>query len=421
MLNEQLLSLRMRAGLTQEGLSERSGISVRTIRNLERGQVQRPRPSSVEQLLRVLEPDRRHGPVGPGTGVWRGARPPRTSLVGRAAEVQQLAATVVRNSVVVVTGPGGVGKSRAALSAAEWVGHWFDEGVVVADLGGIPRERPNNRQEVMDQACSTVLELLHAVPKESDRSLLLVLDNTEHVPLAVGSLVDSLLAEFRALHILVTTRRLSPLHGASVWEILPLPEREAADLLLQRVRTTCPTLDLSGEEMRITELCQRLDGIPLLLEFAAHRLRTVSLPALLADRRLTSLLGRSDFALMPHQRTLEASLRWSMAMLDDRQHDLLVSLAHHEPIRLGAAQMDVGLDEFTAPERLELLTALAEASLLQVDRGPQYQYRLLHHVRAFLQDATDWALASPSVGGPVRPRPFRVLGTDRTLTRSTGA
>ncbi|MGC4987348.1 helix-turn-helix domain-containing protein [Streptomyces sp. DT193] len=391
MLNNQLLSLRLRSGMTQEDLSERSGISVRTIRNLERGQVQRPRRSSVELLLTVLEPDRRTELAGPGPGAWRGPRPARTSLVGRDSEVERLARLVAENQVVVVAGPGGVGKSRVALAAAQHMGHWFGDGVAVAEMGRIPAEHQGNSQTITDQTLAVVLKLLTSAPKPPDHGLLLVLDNTEHLPLTTVSLINRLLGEYPSLHILITTRRVPKLHGASVWEILPLADEPAAKLLLQRLLTTCPTLDLSGDDARVTELCRQLDGIPRLLEFAAHRLRMVSLPTLLSHHRATRLLGSSDLAMLPHQRTLEASMRWSLALLDERQHDLLFRLAghpgpihHHDAARSGASQYD-----FSELDTLELLADLADASLLQVDRGQEYRYRMLNHVQAFLENCDD--------------------------------
>jgi transcriptional regulator with XRE-family HTH domain len=373
-LNDQLARLRVKSGLTQEELSERSGVSVRTIRNLERGQVRKPRRSSVDLLLTVLGPDLRPDLTGMGNGAWRGPRPPRTSLVGRSGEVEQLAGLVANNQVVVVSGPGGVGKSRVALAVAEDMRHWFADGVAVVEMGQLPAEHHSDSQAVR----RLVLDVLAGDPTPVDHNLLLVLDNTEHLPLTTAMLVERLLDEYPALHILITTRRPPKLHGAGIWEIPPLPGPQAVDLLLQRVRTTCPTLDLSGESTRTAALCHQLDGIPRLIEFAAHLLRLVSLPTLLDDSRATRLLGSADFAVLPHQRTLEASLRWSLSLLDERQRSFLTRLARFP-----------GLTHPATGEGVELLAELADASLLQVVRGNQYEYRMMRHVRAFLVDCLE--------------------------------
>jgi transcriptional regulator with XRE-family HTH domain len=377
-LNDQLARLRVKSGLTQEELSERSGVSVRTIRNLERGQVRKPRRSSVDLLLTVLGPDLRPELTGLGSGAWRGPRPPRTSLVGRSGEVEQLAGLVAKNQVVVISGPGGVGKSRVALAVAEDMRHWFADGVAVVEMGQIPAEHRSDSQPARRLAPSLVLDVLAGDPRPVDHNLLLVLDNTEHLPLTTAMLVERLLDEYPSLHILITTRRPPKLHGAGIWEIPPLPGSQAVDLLLQRVRTTCPTLDLSGESMRTAALCQQLDGIPRLIEFAAHLLRLVSLPTLLADDRATRLLGSADFAVLPHQRTLADSLRWSLSLLDERQRNFLTRLARFP-----------GLTHPATGEGVELLAELADASLLQVVRGSQYEYRMMRHVRAFLVDCLE--------------------------------
>jgi predicted ATPase/DNA-binding Xre family transcriptional regulator len=406
--NNLLLRLRLQRGLTQEELSERSGISVRTIRNLERGQIARPRRSSVDMLLAVLDPELQPDqrarladelgvpsglgpewtePGGPGAATWRGSRPPRTSLIGREHEVEQLGGLVMANQVVVVTGPGGVGKSRVALAVAESVAHLLADGVAVVEMGRIPTEQHLDTESATELALKAVCGLLEEGARPTGQRLLLVLDNAEHLPRTTALLVERLLSDYRAVHLLITSRRPPKLHGAGIWELAPLSCAAAVELMVQRLRTSCPTLDLSEDLAQVEELCRQLDGLPRLVEFAAHRLRLVSLSTLLSDSRAMKLLGSSDLSALPHQRTLEASVRWSLDLLDERHHSFLSRLARRpEGIRLNTDDQGPDAGGLSSAE-VELLADLADSSLLQVDRGREYQYRLLHHVQAFLAEA----------------------------------
>lgn len=409
-----LLRLRLQSGMTQEELSERSGISVRTIRNFERGLIQRPRRSSVDMLLDVLDPSLkeklRSAPVddlgmpvgmaaewlklvGPEPGAWRGSRPPRSSLVGRRAETELLAALALEQQVVIVTGPGGVGKSRVALAAAESAGSELRDGVAVVELGLIPGERDLAGPAVLELAEQAVDDLLGEEAAGGGRQqLLLVLDNAEHLPETIPLLVDWLLARSPGVHVLVTARRAPSVDGAVLCELAPLGPEAAVELLLERLRTGCPDLDLSADSERLIALVGLLDGLPRLIEFAAHRLRMVPLESLLADGQAVRLLSSGDQRTLPHQRTPEASLRWSLDLLGRRHERLLAQLARGSrgSFRVGELEVDPG--EFSELEVVGLLADLAETSLLQVDRSGQYRYRMLRHVRTFLDGSG--ALAS---------------------------
>ncbi|MFG3104238.1 helix-turn-helix domain-containing protein [Streptomyces sp. NPDC048182] len=408
MTENLLLRLRLRSGLTQEELSDSSGISVRTIRNFERGAIRRPRRSSVEMLLDVLDPElkeRLHTaavddlatPVGmatdwlkvlgPEPGVWRGGRPPRSSLLGRDAEIAELGRRLRDQQVVVVTGMGGAGKSRVALAAAEEAGRRLDEGVAVVGLGRVPREHETGPGEALRLAGEAVARVLGTrLAEGGPHRLVVVLDDTEHLPLTTARLVDRLLARLPRAHVLVTARRPPGLIGASLYEVAPLDGDTGVELLRSRAADACPELDLSGCGERLAALVGLLDGLPRLIEFAARRLRTVSLDLLLTDDRAPRLLGCDDPAAPEHQRSAGAGLRWSLDLLDASHERLLRRLARG-PVAGG----DV-LAGLTDAADVGLLADLADACLLQVDRGERpergghYGYRPLRHVRALLAD-----------------------------------
>lgn len=392
MNSELLRHLRIQRGLTQEELSHRSGVSVRTIRNVECGLIDRPRRKSVELLLAVLDPDHRHLRMATtddmrlGTEAWRGPRQPHTSLVGRDGDVRDLGNLVLANQIVLVTGPGGVGKSRVALAAAESVGPRFPGGVAVVEMGRVPREQDLHGETAVELALDAVRDLFTGDDGADELGRLLVLDNTEHLSSTVPVLVDRLLDDQPTLHCLITSRRAPVLYGARLLELGPLSGEAAVELLTDRVRTSCPALDLSDELPRIAELARQLDRLPRLLEFAAYRLRTAPLSTLLSRQYGMRLLGSVDSATLPHQRTVRDSLRWSLDLLDERHRELLTRLAQ----RRDGVSFDAGgavEDEFASPEAMELLANLADSSLLQVDRGRSYEYRMLRHVKAFLAEA----------------------------------
>lgn len=411
MSNNLFARMRLARGLTQEELSARSGISVRTIRNFECGVIDRPRRSSLDMLLSVLDPGheqlggeqlnelamragtiedwlRRHD-LEPGN--WRGTRPPRTSLVGRDLDVDRLAELVTSQPITVVTGPGGVGKSRVALAVAERVGPAFAGGVAVTEMGTIPPEQQRDSQSVMELARDAVDRM---VPGDDQRRghYLLVLDNTEHLARTTALLVDRLLNEHPAPHILITSRRPPVVPGAGICE-LGLPSRDTAlQLMADRVQTNCPELGLSAESPRSAALVEQLDRLPRLVEFAARRLRTLPLSALLSDRRALKVLHSADFSALPHQRSLEASLRWSLDLLDRRHRDLLTRLARREFESFSVGDLDAGAGPDT--EAVELLADLADSSLLQVDRGNRYEYRMFRHVQALMADDPPLAVAA---------------------------
>jgi predicted ATPase/DNA-binding XRE family transcriptional regulator len=389
---EALRHLRIQRGLTQEELSYRSGVSVRTIRNVECGLIERPRRKSVDLLLAVLDPEQKHlrrataDKIRLGTGAWRGARPPHTSLVGREKDVRELGEVVLANQVVMVTGPGGVGKSRVALAAAESVGSRFSDGVAVVEMGWAPREQDLDAESAVKYALETVHGLLTAEDGPDGLGLLLVLDNTEHLAFTVPVLVKRLLNDYPTLHILITSRRAAPLYGARIWELGLLSGEAAVQLLTDRIRMSCPTLDLSDDLPRLTELAWRLDCLPQLLEFAADRLRTAPLSTLLSHHYGIKLLGSTDSSALPHQRSVQDSLQWSLDLLDERHLEVLIRLAQ----RPESVSFDAGgivEDEVTTLETMGLLANLADASLLQVNRGRSYEYRMLRHVKAFLAGA----------------------------------
>src|SRR6266487_469332 len=435
-LRDFLVIQRREVGWTQEELAELSGVSVRTIRNLESGSINNPRRASIELVLKALDVTisplllmgTNGGASGPAPRVtdllareagwpehdgtserrtWHGRRPDAEPMIGRDCDLRHVIETVKSHRLVILTGPGGVGKTRLALAAADHVGALYRDGVAVAELGTLIPERVNAVQAFgnVRDAVLPMIDPLGPGAGQTDNGqpaaaprMLVVIDNAEHVVESVTRLAQQLLARHVGLHLIVTARRPLPLTSARVWEVNPLgtdtsggvgARPAAVELFLRRAHASCPTLNLGDRLPAVAELCRRLEGLPLAIELAAHRIRAVSLDTLLRDERISQLIGHVSVGGLPHQRTLPGSVLWSYDMLTEEQRALL-----HHVARFGGPFTieDVeGLRPVGAAyaTNISLLAELVDASLVQVSRYPQYTYRILAFVREYVNMLRD--------------------------------
>ena len=453
-IREFLVEQRRAIGWTQEELAERSGLSVRTIRNLEIGTISNPRRASVELLLKALQPTPAHGvvpqpdgvspdgarvlvdvrefrtPVGPPPA-WRGRRPDREPLIGRAVDVAHLAGAVGECPLVVLVGPGGAGKTRLALATAEHAGASFADGVAVVELGLVAAERHDPARAAVEVRRAVGAAGLHLpdlpsdppdqpagrlhhqsagqpgrpAPGTPDPHLLVVLDNVEHVLHAVVPVTQQILSRYPNARIIATSRRPLAVTPSYVWEVGPLDvgdgpgdrpgDGPAVELFLRRAAAACPGLDLSGRQAEVAELCRRLEGLPLAIELAAHQIRSVPLHALLGREPIARILGQTRAAALPHQRTLAESVRWSYDLLGEGPRQLLHHLAGRfdrftleDLERVPPRGHPTGASGLIGP-----LADLVDASLIHVRRGTQYQYRFFGFVREFVNGLSDGSVA----------------------------
>jgi predicted ATPase/DNA-binding SARP family transcriptional activator len=313
-----------------------------------------------------------------------------TTLVGRDAEVAEVVRALDGSRLLTLTGPGGTGKTRLALAVAQSVAGrnpagpvvWVelaavsDPGIVagtVASRLGVP-ELPGQHP------ADAIAEYL------GDHAVLIVLDNCEHVAGAAADLVAALLGQCPACAILATSREQLGVEGERAWHVPPLSSATAVDLFEDRARLVDPSFTVNDSSRRlVSEVCDRLDGLPLAIELAAARLRILSVRQL-AERICDVfgvLTGGSRSAPARHQ-TLRATLDWSHNLLTATERAVFRRLsAFAGGFTLGAAEHVVADADIPAWSVLDLLAKLADKSLLRVDAE---RYQFLSVVREYARE-----------------------------------
>src|SRR5215831_11419778 len=326
-----------------------------------------------------------------------------TGLVGRTAAVTELRALLDERRLVTLTGPGGVGKTRLALAAAAPSADAFPDGVWLVELAGsatagarAPADAVMDVLGIRDDSSMGPSVLLAEALRTS--RMLLVLDNCEHLVDQAAKLAAQLLQAAPELRILATSREPLMIAGEVVWAVPPLelpgpePGQQPADLaqfsavqlFVMRAEASAPGFRLDeGNAQAVAGLCQRLDGIPLALELAATRVRTLGVPELLArlDNRFRLLVtGHRDAP--PRQQTLLAVIDWSWELLTEPERLVLRRLAvAADGCGLHAAETICAEDDLDV---LGLVSRLVDRSLVVVADGLDGpRYRLLESVAAY--------------------------------------
>jgi predicted ATPase/DNA-binding SARP family transcriptional activator len=309
-----------------------------------------------------------------------------SALIGRVAELGAVAAVLQVSRLVTITGTGGAGKTRLAIETARHLlsryhdGAWLveltrvgEDAAVAGAAGAALGVAPETGRGTGDGMLQRLGEFL------TRRQALLVLDNCEHVIEGAAQVTDYLLARCPDLQILATSREGLAVAGESLWPLQPLAIDEASELFVARADAIAPGFPADDHAMAtITEICARLDGLPLAVELAAARTRALApgdILARLADQ-FRLLTGGSRTALPRHQ-TLHAVIDWSYDLLFDDERRVFERMsAFTGPCPLEAAEQVCGGSDIVRDDVADLLARLVGKSLItatQTSRGVRFR------------------------------------------------
>ena len=422
---DRLRALRERAGLTQEELANRAGLTPNAVSALERGTRTRPYPHTVRSLADAMElsdderaglvkavPRRRDQSSAPGDAQGgppdgRAGEPdldlvvPPTPLFGRQDDIDRVAGLVRsgRSRLLTFTGPGGVGKTRLAVTVSQQLAGDYPDGVVTVSLAALADADEvigtiGRALKVGAEGGNDVSVLARQI---SERRLLLVLDNFEHL-LSAAAELGRLVANAAGLTVLVTSRSPLRVRGEQEYVVDPLtlPALEVTSVeslagsasgafVLHRAQEVSQRTLAEGDVRALADLCRRLAGLPLAMELATAHLRLLT-PQALVDR-LDQFTASGPRDLPKRQRTMRATLDWSYRLLSEQEQALfrLLGIFRGGATLAAVEEVATGSGSLPSEQVLELLEGLAEQSLIVVHTGggPAGRYDLLEPVAQY--------------------------------------
>jgi len=326
-----------------------------------------------------------------------------TRLIGRAEDVSRLAHQLPLHRLLTIVGAAGIGKTTVALEVAEQLLRNYEHGVWLIDLAPVAEPRlvltalasPLSLEIRSDDPLPGLIAAL------SDKRMLLVLDNCEHVIEAAAALAAAVLRGARGVHILATSREPLRVGGERLHRLSPLPSPPASvdlnatealgfsavQLFVERAAATVSEFEINDvNASTVGDICRRLDGLPLAIELAAARVDAFGDAGLAArlDDRFRLLTGGLRGTL-PRHRTLAAALDWSYQLLSPEEQTLFRRLAIFAGgFTLEAAQAVAAETEGDFLQVADMVASLVTKSLVQTDAGgPEIRYRLLETMRAY--------------------------------------
>jgi predicted ATPase/DNA-binding winged helix-turn-helix (wHTH) protein len=330
-----------------------------------------------------------------------------TSFIGREQEIAQLEELVTANRLVTLTGAGGAGKTRLAIEVATRLIDRFPDGVWLVELAALsdPRLVPQaaaQALEVKEQPARPLIETLSDYL--ASKKLLLVLDNVEHLLDACAQLVDKVVRSSPDISVLVTSRERLGMTGELTYRVpsltVPGPsealtqesvsEYEGVRLFIERAKLVRPGFTLAANNASsVATICIRLDGMPLAIELASARLRSMPVDELSErlEQRLALLVDGSRAAL-PRHRTLRSMLDWSYDLLTEREQAMLRRIAVFAAgWTIASAEQVCAGNGIDALDVIEQLTSLVDKSLVMTDeRTGETRFGMLETVRQYALD-----------------------------------
>jgi predicted ATPase/class 3 adenylate cyclase len=368
-------------------------------------------PERIYQLVMPELPER-FPPLKTLDTIPNNLPPQLTSFIGRQRELEEIGSLLKTNRLVTLTGPGGTGKTRLSLQSAAASLESFPDGAWLVELAPLadPALVPQSVASVLslrEKPGQTLLEVLQEYLCE--RSLLLVLDNCEHLVETCALLAGDLLHACPRLKVMASSREALGIAGEIAYQVpsLSLPRSEstmdveellkyeAVRLFVERATAVNTHFVLNAQNAAsVVQICRRLDGVPLAIELASARVKIFS-PEQIArrlDDRFRLLTGGSRTAL-PRQQTLQALIDWSYDLLSEQEKTLFRRLSVFaggwsfeaaETICSGEFGPGLGIE---TGEILDLLASLANKSLVMVDDlGDETRYRYLETVRQYASE-----------------------------------
>lgn len=333
---------------------------------------------------------------------------PLTSFIGREREIEEVNRLLSTTRLLSLIGSGGIGKTRLAIQAGRDLLQSYRDGVWWVELASLTEgvlvpQAVAHALGVRESPGRSLTESLKDALRE--KQLLLILDNCEHLISASAQLAYDLLSYCANLKILTTSREALDIPGETILRVpaLSFPvlahmsqlqnlrEFESIQLFTERAAAVRPDLALTPENaFAVTQICHRLDGIPLALELAAARIKILTLEEIARrlDDRLNLLTQGSRIALPRHQ-TLRATIDWSFELLSEPERVLLRRLSVFAGgFQLDAAETVAVGGEVDPPHVLDLLESLINKSLVLVHENPeageeQTRYRMLETIREY--------------------------------------
>jgi predicted ATPase len=326
----------------------------------------------------TIEAPRRPALQGPAASTGN-LRERASSFVGRESELQHLQDAVRSSRLVTVLGPGGVGKTRLAVEAASIMrdahphGAWLVELAAVADPDGVASAvagalRAAEAFGPSGEAAGSTEDLI--LQYVSGRSLIVILDNCEHVIEAAAAIANQMVGAAPELRVIATSREPLAVPGEVLVTLAGLGSEAATELFADRARAAQPqfVVEVRNRPL-VTDICNRLDGLPLAIELAAARIRALPLTALAQrlDDRFRLLTGGTRIALPRHQ-TLRAVVDWSYELLFEQERRLFARLSVFSGgCDLDAVEAVCADQELPGGELLDLLSRLIDKSLIASD------------------------------------------------------
>ncbi len=362
-------------------------------------------PPDSEKLYRVVQSGGRWLPV---RHLPNNLPQQATSFIGRERELDDIRALLGSARLITLLGMGGLGKSRLSLQVAAEVIAEYPDGAWFLDLAPIrdPALVASEAAQVLDVREDPDRPLIQTLCAHlKSRRALIILDNCEHLIAATAHLANAILKAAPGVRMMASSRE--PLHvpGERSYPILPLPVPARGDsvealsrstavrLFVERAQAHKPSFDINEREApALGELVARLEGIPLAIELAAARVRSMSVSdinARLKDRY--KILTGGARVLQERQQTLRALVDWSYDLLNEQERQLLARLGVFVGgFNLAAAEEVCGAEPLDSLDVLDLLGSLVEKSLvMHDDRNQASRYRMLETIREYAREKLD--------------------------------